>query len=75
MPKKKMSVEAALKDNENKWEASYAAHDASVAQAMVANDFVGVYWDGKIQSKSGVLGQITRVLPLVRRSRREALPL
>ena len=57
---KKMSVEAALKDNENRWEASYAAHDVSVAQSLVASDFVGVYWDGKVMSKSGVMSQIKK---------------
>jgi len=59
-PTKKMSVEAALKDNENRWEASYAAHDVSVAQSFVANDFVGVYWDGKVIGKSGVRSEIKK---------------
>jgi ketosteroid isomerase-like protein len=59
-PGKKMSVEAALKDNENRWEASYAAHDVSVAQSLVANDFVGVYWDGKVMSKSGIISEIKK---------------
>src|SRR5438552_672917 len=57
---KKMSVEAALKDNENRWEASYAAHNISVAQSLVANDFVGVYWDGKVMSKSGLISEIKK---------------
>ncbi len=57
---KKMSVEAALKDNENRWEASYPAHDVSVAQSLVANDFAGVYWDGKVMSKSGVISEIKK---------------
>jgi len=52
-----MSVEAALKDNENRWEAAYAAHDVSTIQSMMANDFVGVYWDGKVMGKSGVVAQ------------------
>jgi ketosteroid isomerase-like protein len=59
-PAKKMSVEAALKDNENRWEASYAAHDVSVAQTLVANDFVGVYWDGKVMGRSALLGEIKK---------------
>jgi len=59
-PAKKMGVEAALKDNENRWEASYAAHDASVAQTLVANDFVGVYWDGKVMGKSALVGEIKK---------------
>jgi ketosteroid isomerase-like protein len=57
---KKMSLEAALKDNENRWEASYASHDVSVAQSLVANDFVGVHWDGKVMGKSGVISQIKK---------------
>jgi ketosteroid isomerase-like protein len=60
VPAKKMSVEAALKDNENRWEASYAAHDPSVAQTLVANDFVEVYWDGKVMSKSGMIGEMKK---------------
>ena len=59
-PGKKMSVEAALKDNENRWESAYAAHDSSVAQSLVAVDFVGVYWDGKIQSKSSMMGEMKK---------------
>jgi len=57
---KKMSADAAVKDNENRWEASYAAHDVSVAQSLVASDFVGVYWDGKVMSKSGVISEIKK---------------
>jgi ketosteroid isomerase-like protein len=57
---KKMSAEASVKDSENRWEASYAAHDVSVAQSLVANDFVGVYWDGKVLSKSGVISEIKK---------------
>ena len=60
MAGKKMSVEAALKENENRWEASYASHDPSIAQSLVANDFAGVYWDGKVMNKSGVIAQIKK---------------
>jgi ketosteroid isomerase-like protein len=59
-PAKKMSVEAALKDNENKWEASVASHDASVAQSVIASDFTGVYWDGKVMSKSWLMGEMKK---------------
>jgi ketosteroid isomerase-like protein len=55
-PVKKMSVEATLKDSENRWEAAVASHDSSVAQSLLANDFVGVYWDGKVVNKSGMIG-------------------
>jgi ketosteroid isomerase-like protein len=54
---KKMTTEAALKDNENRWEASVGTHDASVAQSLVANDFAGVYWDGKVINKSALMGE------------------
>jgi len=59
-PSKKMSVEATLKDNENRWEASYAAHDSSVAQSLVASDFNGVYWDGRVMGKAGVTSEIKK---------------
>ena len=54
---KKMSAEEMVKANENRWEASYAAHDVSVPQALVANDFAGVYWDGRVMNKSAVLSE------------------
>jgi ketosteroid isomerase-like protein len=57
---KKMGVEATLKDNENHWEAAYGRHDPSAAQSMVANDFSGVYWDGKVMRKSDVISQMRK---------------
>ena len=59
-PAKKLSVEAALKDNENRWETAYGSHDTSVAESMVASDFVGVYWDGKLMSKSGSIAEMKK---------------
>jgi Predicted membrane protein len=59
-PTKKGSVEATLKDNENRWEASYVAHNSSVAESLVASDFNGVYWDGRVMGKSGVLSEIKK---------------
>jgi ketosteroid isomerase-like protein len=59
-PSKKMSVEATLKDNENRWEAAYAAHNTSVAESLVANDFSGVYWDGRVMDKSGVMSEMKK---------------
>jgi ketosteroid isomerase-like protein len=70
---KKMSVEATLKDNENRWEAAFAAKDVSVAQAVVANDFVGVYWDGKTMSKSGIVSQIKKDKDTYKSARNEKL--
>jgi len=57
---RKTSVEETLKSNENRWEASYAAHDPSVAQALVASDFSGVYWDGRVMGKSGVVSEMKK---------------
>jgi len=54
---KKMSVEVALKDNENRWEAAIAKHDTVSVGSMVADDFVGVYFDGKVMTRSGVLAE------------------
>src|SRR5437667_5891962 len=59
-PSKNMSVEATLKDNENRWEASYAAHNTSVAESFLANDFAGVYWDGRVMNKSAVISEIRK---------------
>jgi len=54
---KKMSAEETVKSNENKWEGSYAAHDISVPQTLVANDFAGVYWDGRVMNKSSLISE------------------
>jgi ketosteroid isomerase-like protein len=54
---KRMSVEAALKDNENRWEAAIAKHDLVSVGSMVADDFVGVYFDGKVMSRSSVMAE------------------
>jgi ketosteroid isomerase-like protein len=54
---KKMSTDAALKDMENRWEASFASHDLSVIQGMVAADFVGVSPKFKFVNKSGMLAE------------------
>jgi ketosteroid isomerase-like protein len=54
---KRMSVDAALKDNENRWEAAIARHDVAAVSSMVADDFVGVYFDGKVMTRSGVIAE------------------
>ena len=59
-PLKSTSVEATLKNNENRWEASYAAHNTSVAESLVANDFAGVYWDGRAMNKSAVIAEMRK---------------
>ena len=54
---KKMSVEAALKDNENRWEAAIAKHDTVTVGSMAADDFAGVNSDGKVISRSGLIAE------------------
>ena len=58
MPVKKSTPEATLREIENKWEASIAAHDPSVVQAYVANDYRGVSSKGKVLNKSALVAQI-----------------
>jgi ketosteroid isomerase-like protein len=57
---KKITVEGTLKDNENRWEAAYGRHDPSAAQSMVANDFSGVYWNGKMMRKSDIISEMKK---------------
>jgi ketosteroid isomerase-like protein len=59
-PGKKMSVEAAIKDNENKWEAAIASHDTATIEAMLAPDFMGISSKGKFINKSGLLSETKR---------------
>jgi ketosteroid isomerase-like protein len=54
---RKMSVEAALKDNENRWEAAIAKHDMVIIGSMAADDFAGVNFDGKVMSRSGLIAE------------------
>ena len=56
-PSGKMSVEAALKDNENRWEAAIAKHDMVIIGSMAADDFAGVNFDGKVMSRSGLIAE------------------
>ena len=58
MPAKKMSVEAALKDMENRWAAAYMKHDSVTVEPMVAADFVGVNPKGKVQNRRAMLADV-----------------
>jgi len=55
---KKMSVQAALKDNENRWEGAIGKHDMATVEAMVAADFAGVSSKGKFQNRRGLLAEM-----------------
>ena len=60
MPTKKSTVEATLKDIEDKWEASFMSHDPSVAKAYLGADYRGVSSKGKVMSKSSLLAEIKK---------------
>src|ERR1051326_3632078 len=60
MPTKKSTPEATIRDIEDKWEASVKNHDASVAQAYLADDFRGVSSKGKLMKKSDMLSEIKK---------------
>ncbi len=57
-PAKNMSVEATLKDMENRWAAAYLKHDSVTVEPMIAADFVGVNPKGKIQSRRAMLSDL-----------------
>ena len=59
-PVKKSSPEAMLREMEDKWEASVMAHDPSVAQAYLADDFRGVSSKGKIMKKGDLLAEMKK---------------
>ena len=72
-PMKKMNAEESVKDMENRWEASFLSHDPTAVQAMVANDFVGVYWDGKVMNRSSVLSSFKKDKDTYKSARNESL--
>ena len=55
---KKMSVEASIKDNENRWAMAGAKHDMKTVEGMVADDFVGINSKGKTQNRRSLLGEM-----------------
>lgn len=55
---KKTSVEATLKDMENRWAAAIAKHDTAAIESFVAADYVGINPKGKIQSRRAMLDEI-----------------
>jgi len=59
-PAKTMGAEATLRDLENKWLASVAAHDPSVAQQVLAEDYAGVSAAGQVMNKRAKLAQIKK---------------
>ena len=56
-PGKKMSAEATIKDNENRWEAAIASHNVSTVEGFLAPDFIGISSKGKFLNRSGLLSE------------------
>jgi ketosteroid isomerase-like protein len=54
----KSSISATISKLENKWEASVISHDSSVANSLLADDYVGVSSKGKVLSKAMLLNEI-----------------
>jgi len=46
-----------LKAQEQRWEGSFATHDISVTEQLVADDFVGTSSNGKVGNKSTMIAQ------------------
>jgi ketosteroid isomerase-like protein len=57
-PARKMSVEATLKDNEDRWSAAIAKHDTATIESMVATDFIGVNSKGEVQNRRAMLADL-----------------
>lgn len=57
-PAKKGSVEASLKEMENKWEASIPTHDATAVDPFIATDYAGVSSKGKFTNKTSLLAEL-----------------
>ena len=49
-----------MRDIEDKWEASIALHDPSVAQAYLADDYRGVSSKGQMMNKASLLAEIKK---------------
>lgn len=57
-PVDQRAIETKLKDFENKWEASFTTHDPSVVESLIADDFAGVNWAGKVMDKSRLISSL-----------------
>lgn len=57
---KKMSVEATLKDNENRWATAHGKEGVAIVESMVAEDFTGVNSKGKIQNRRAMLAEMRK---------------
>ena len=70
---KRMSVEAAIKDNENRWATAHGKEGAPTVEAMVADDFIGVSSKGKIQNRRALLSEMKKDADTYTSSKNEKL--
>lgn len=49
-----------MKTLEERWEASFAKHDVSVTEELVAEDFVGTSSSGKVGTKATMIAEIKK---------------
>ena len=68
-----MSVEASLKEMENKWQASIPTHDATVLHSLLATDFVGVSSKGKFTNKAALLADLKSDTDIYKSAKNERL--
>jgi uncharacterized protein (TIGR02246 family) len=57
---KSAGTEQALKEIENKWANAYLKGDAATIGDILADDFVGVSLEGKVQSRADVMAEAKR---------------
>jgi uncharacterized protein DUF4440 len=53
-------IASQLKAQEQRWEASFANHDVSVTEELVAEDFVGTSSSGKVGNKATMIAEVTK---------------
>jgi ketosteroid isomerase-like protein len=56
-PEQNSGIAIELKAQEERWEESFASHDVSVTEQLVADDFVGTSSSGKVGNKSTMVSQ------------------
>jgi ketosteroid isomerase-like protein len=57
---KKMSVEAAIKDNENRWAMAHGKEGAATVEGLVADDFLGINSKGKMQNRRAMMAEMRK---------------
>lgn len=59
-PAPKGNVAAVIKESENRWAAAIAAHDTTVPQALVADNYIGVDSSGSVVNKAALIAGMKR---------------